>query len=251
VTSSGRFKDHFSDVAAAYAAHRPSYPAALVDFLARLAPARRLAWDAGCGSGQLSLLLAGPFERVVATDASPEQIARAAPHPKVEYRCAAAGVSGLPDSVVDLATAAQAAHWFDLPAYYAEVRRVAGRGGIVALISYGVVTAGADLDAVIQPFYRGVLAAYWPPERRHVDDGYRSLPFPFEELDTPAFEIRLDWRLEDLVGYIGTWSAVWALQQAGGQGPFATFSRELAEAWGPGTAIRMVRWPLALRVGRV
>lgn len=251
MTSSGRFKDHFSDVAAAYAAHRPSYPAALVDFLARLAPARRLAWDAGCGSGQLSLLLAGPFERVVATDASPEQIARAAPHPKVEYRCAAAGVSGLPDGVVDLATAAQAAHWFDLPAYYAEVRRVAGRGGIVALISYGVVTAGADLDAVIQPFYRGVLAAYWPPERRHVDDGYRSLPFPFEELDTPAFEIRLDWRLEDLVGYIGTWSAVWALQQAGGQGPFATFRLELADAWGPATAIRTVRWPLALRVGRV
>jgi SAM-dependent methyltransferase len=250
VTSSRRFKDHFSDVAAAYAAHRPSYPAALVDFLARLAPARRLAWDAGCGSGQLSLLLAGPFERVVATDASPEQIARAAPHAKVEYRCAAAGVSGLPDSVVDLATAAQAAHWFDLPAYYAEVRRVARRGGIVALISYGVVTAGADLDAVIQPFYRGVLAAYWPPERRHVDDGYRSLPFPFEELDAPAFEIRLDWRLEDLVGYIGTWSAVWALQQAEGQGPLATLRRELGGAWGP-AAVRTVRWPLVLRVGRV
>jgi len=250
VTSSRRFKDHFSDVAAAYAAHRPSYPAALVDFLARLAPARRLAWDAGCGSGQLSLLLAGPFERVVATDASPEQIARAAPHAKVEYRCAAAGVSGLPDSVVDLATAAQAAHWFDLPAYYAEVRRVARRGGIVALISYGVVTAGSDLDAVIQPFYRGALAAYWPPERRHVDDGYRSLPFPFEELDAPAFEIRLDWRLEDLVGYIGTWSAVWALQQAEGQGPLATLGRELGSAWGP-AAVRTVRWPLALRVGRV
>src|SRR5205807_118012 len=84
---------------------RPSYPAALVDFLARLAPETRLAWDAGCGSGQLSVLLAGPFDRVVATDASAEQIARAAPHPKVEYRCAPAGVSGLPARVVDLATA--------------------------------------------------------------------------------------------------------------------------------------------------
>jgi SAM-dependent methyltransferase len=251
VTSSRRFKDHFSDGAAAYAAHRPSYSAALVDFLARLAPARRLAWDSGCGSGQLSLLLAGPFERVVATDASPEQIARAAPHPKVEYRCAPAEASGLPAGVVDLATAAQAAHWFDLPAYYAEVRRVAGRGGIVALISYGVVTVDADLAMIIQPFYRGVLAAYWPPERRHVDDGYRSLPFPFEELDAPAFEIRLDWRLEDLVGYIGTWSAVWALEQAQGRGPFATLKRELAGVWGPATAVRTVRWPLALRVGRV
>jgi len=232
VTSSRRFKDHFSDVAAAYAAHRPSYPAGLVDFLARLAPAKRLAWDSGCGSGQLSVLLAGPFARVVATDASPEQIARAAVHPKVEYRCTRAEASGLPERVADLATAAQAVHWFDLPAYYAEVRRVARPDGIVAVISYGVVTADADVDAVIQPFYRNVL-------------------FPFEELAAPAFEIRLDWRLDDLIGYVGTWSAVWALEQAEGQGPFGGFRRDLAAAWGPTTAVRTVRWPLALRVGRV
>ncbi len=220
MTSSPGFKDHFSEVAAAYAAHRPSYPAALVDFLARLAPTQRLAWDAGCGSGQLSVLLAGPFERVVATDASPEQIARAAVHAKVEYRCASAEASGLPERVADLATAAQAVHWFDLPAYYAEVRRVVRRDGIVALISYGVVAADAAVDAVIQPFYRDVLASYWPPERRHVDGAYRSLPFPFEELATPAFEIRLDWRLEDLVGYVATWSAVWALK---GREPWRCF----------------------------
>jgi SAM-dependent methyltransferase len=251
VTSSGSFQDHFSDVAAAYAAYRPSYPPALGDFLVRLAPAKRLAWDAGCGSGQLSQLLAGHFERVVATDASPEQIARATAHPKVEYRCARAEASGLPERVADLVTAAQAAHWFDLPAYFAEVRRVTRPGGIVALISYGVVTADADLDAVIRPFYREVLGAYWPPERRHVDEGYRSLPFPFEELDGPSLEIRLDWRLEELVGYVGTWSAVWALERAQGQGSFATFRRELAKAWGPATTVRTVRWPLALRVGRV
>ena len=251
MTPAERFKDHFSDVAAAYAAHRPSYPPGLGDFLARLAPARRLAWDAGCGSGQLSVLLAGEFERVVATDASPEQIAQAARHPNVEYRCGRAEASGLPERVADVATAAQAAHWFDLPAYYAEVRRVVRPGGVVALISYGVVTAGPDLDAVIQPFYREVLARYWPPERRHVDAGYRSLPFPFDELDAPPFEIRHDWRLEDLVGYVGTWSAVWALEQAAGPGPFATFRRELEARWGTPPAVRAVRWPLALRVGRV
>ncbi|OLC73141.1 MAG: SAM-dependent methyltransferase [Gemmatimonadetes bacterium 13_1_40CM_4_69_8] len=251
MTSSRRFKDHFSDVAAAYAAHRPSYPAGLVDFLARLAPAKRLAWDSGCGSGQLSVLLAGPFARVVATDASPEQIAQAAVHPKVEYRCTRAEASGLPERVADLATAAQAVHWFDLPAYYAEVRRVARPDGIVAVISYGVVTADADLDGVIQPFYRNVLGSYWPPERRHVDDGYRSLPFPFEELAAPAFEIRLDWRLDDLIGYVATWSAVWALEQAEGQGPLGRFRRDLEAAWGPATVVRTVRWPLALRVGRV
>src|SRR5438132_5227297 len=113
--------------------------------------------------------------------------------------------------------------------------------------------AGADLDAVIRPFYRDVLASYWPPERRHVDDGYRALPFPFAELDAPAFEIRLEWRLADLAGYVGTWSAVWALEQAEGPGPFATFRRALEAAWGqgPATTVRTARWPLVLRVGRV
>ena len=244
------FEDHYSGHADAYARHRPRYPDALFAWLASLIPGRALAWDAGTGNGQVAIALSELVDRVVATDASAEQIARAALHPKVEYRCGPAGVSGLPVGVVDLATAAQAAHWFDLPAYYAEVRRVTRSGGIVALISYGVVTAGADLDAVIQPFYRDVLGSYWPPERRHVDDGYRSLPFPFAELDALALEIRLDWRLEDLVGYVATWSAAWALQQAEGPGPFATFRRALADAWG-GVAVRTVRWPLALRVGRV
>jgi SAM-dependent methyltransferase len=255
VSEPPRFKDHFSHISVAYAAHRPSYPPALVDFLARLAPARRLAWDAGCGSGQLAVLLADAFERVIATDASAEQVAQASAHPHVEYRRAAAEASGLPDRVADLATAAQAAHWFDLPAYYAEVRRVVRPGGILALISYGVVEAGADLDAVIRPFYRDVLGPYWPPERWHVDDGYRSLQFPFDEVEppppAPPFEMRRDWRLEELTGYIGTWSAVWALERAAGPAPFATFRQTLAAAWGPATAVRSVRWPLALRVGRV
>lgn len=247
----GPFKDHFSQIAVAYAAHRPSYPPALVDFLVRLAPARGLAWDSGCGSGQLAVLLADAFDHVIATDASAEQIAQATAHPRVEYRQSPAEGSGLPGRVADLATAAQAAHWFDLPAYYAEVRRVARPRAVVALISYGVVEAGADLDAVIRPFYRDVLGRYWPPERRHVDEGYRSLPFPFDELDPPALEMRRDWRLEQLVGYIGTWSAVWALERAGGQASLATFHQELAAAWGPAAAVRTVRWPLAVRVGRV
>ena len=249
----GRFKDHFSSIAAAYAAHRPSYPPALIERLARVAPVRRLAWDAGCGSGQLSVLLAGRFERVWATDASQEQIARATAHPKVAYRCAPAESSGLPDAVVDLATAAQAAHWFDLPSYYAEVRRVVRPGGILALISYGVMSVDADLDAIIQPFYHDVLGSYWPPERRHVDEGYRSLSFPFEEPTDPAppLEIRLEWRLEDLVGYVGTWSAVWALRRAEGQARLEVFHEALARAWGPSERIRTVRWPLAIRVGRV
>ena len=50
------FKDHFSDRASGYASHRPVYPPELVDYLAaHCGDVHPLtAWDAGCGSGQLS-----------------------------------------------------------------------------------------------------------------------------------------------------------------------------------------------------
>jgi SAM-dependent methyltransferase len=245
------FHDHFSQVATGYAAHRPTYPAAVVDLLAELAPRRDLAWDCGCGSGQLSVLLAGRFVRVIATDASAEQIARGRPHPRVEYRSAPAEASGLPAAVVDLAVAAQAAHWFDLPGYYAEVRRVARPGAIVALLTYGTIRVGADVDPLIERFYRGVLGKYWLPERKHVEDGYRSLPFPFDEIPVPALEMREQWALAAVLGYVDTWSAAWALERAEGRGPIDGFRRDLSRVWGPAGTVRSVHWDLTLRAGRL
>ena len=245
------FKNHFSDRAAAYAARRPTYPAALVDFLADVAPRRELAWDSGCGSGQLSVLLAGRFEQVIATDASAEQIAQARPHPNVRYAQAPAEASGLPAAVVDLAVAAQAAHWFDLAGYYAEVRRVARRGAIIALATYATMRIDDDVDGVVKRFYSDVVGPYWPPERRHTEDGYRSLPFPFDELPAPELEMRAEWALADVVGYVETWSAVRAMARATGRAPIPELRRDLARVWGPEAAVRPVRWPLALRVGRL
>src|SRR5215471_1636649 len=147
------FKDHFSGVASGYAAYRPTYPPAVVEYLAGLIPRPEVAWDAGCGSGQLSTLLAARFARVIATDPSAAQLAQARPHPAVEYRQASAEVSGLDGGSVDLAVAAQAAHWFDLPRYYAEVRRVVRSGGLVALLAYGVVHVDRGLSVIVDRFY--------------------------------------------------------------------------------------------------
>lgn len=241
--------DRFGEVAAAYAAHRPPYPPALIDFLADAAPACGLAWDAGCGSGQLSVPLARRFDQVVATDTSAEQLAHAVAHPRVAYRRLPAAESGLSPGAADLAVAAQAAHWFDLPAYYAEVRRVAQPGAVVALVTYPVVTIDERVDAVVRRFHGGVLGPYWAPERRHVDERYRSLPFPFDELAAPALEMRAEWTAADLMAYVETWSAVRALERALGRGPIEAFGRDLADAWGVAGA-RTARWPLALRVGR-
>lgn len=245
------FKDHFSGHAGDYRSFRPLYPADLLDLLEDAAPARDVAWDAGCGNGQLSVDLAERFARVAATDASAEQIAKAAPHGRVEYRVAPAERSGLHDASVDLVTVAQAAHWFDLPAFYAEVLRVARPGAAVALISYGVPTADGSLGPLLRAFHDETLGRYWPAERRHVDDAYRSLPLPFPETPVPPLVMEACWTLAQTAGYLGTWSAVKAATRATGRNPLEEFAGTLADAWGDPDTQRLIRWPLTVRLAHV
>lgn len=268
------FADHFSAHADAYAAHRPTYPVALVDYLAELAPRTGLAWEAGCGSGQLSVALARRFDRVIATDASAEQLARAAPHPRIEFRRARAENCGLPagraaggatfgtTNGVDLAVAAQAAHWFDIEGYYAEVRRVAAPDAAIALVSYGPTRIAPDIDPIVEEFRVGTLAPHWAPERRHVEDGYRSLPFPFAEVEPPEAEMRVEWRLSDLLAYVRTWSALRSMEEPRRQALVHDLRARLAPVWAgaeggdggdvaDGGTRRTVTWPLSVRAGYV
>lgn len=244
------FKDHFSTRSADYAAYRPTYPRTLADYLASLCATPDVALDVGCGSGQLSVLLAERFAHVIATDASPQQIEKAEAHARVEYRVAPAESSGLPNASVDIVTAAQAAHWFDLPAFYAEARRVGKPGAVLALITYGVLQTDPDIDTTVQHFYKDVVGPYWPPERRHVEDGYRSFDFPFQELTAPPLAIEMQWRASDLIGYADTWSAVRGAEKVLGREPIERFQRELLKAWGEPERRRTIRFPLSLRVGR-
>ncbi|WP_369805409.1 methyltransferase domain-containing protein [Sphingobium sp. EM0848] len=245
------FKDHFSEGSAGYATHRPTYPMRLIDELAAISPGHGFALDCGCGNGQLSVLLAERFDRVEATDASAAQIAEAQPHPHVHYRTALAEQSGLPDAGVDLITVAQAAHWLDLDAFYAEARRVARPNAVLALITYGLWHVEGDVDPIVQHFYKKVIAPYWPPERRHVEEGYRNLPFPFREITLPPMTIEVAWRLEDVIGYVRTWSAVRAARKALGRTPVESFALNLGEAWGDPDVPRQIIWPLSLRAGRI
>lgn len=245
------FKDHFSTRSADYATYRPTYPLAVADYLARVCEHPDVALDVGCGTGQMSILLAERFGHVIATDASAQQIAKAEPHAHVEYRVAPAEHSGLPDTSVDLVTAAQAVHWFDLPAFYAEVRRIGKPRSVLALITYGVVQADPEIDPVIQHFYKDVVGPYWPPERKHVERGYRELDFPFEEFQAPPLAIEVSWRAADLIGYADTWSAVREAEKALGRQPIEAFQRDLLDAWGDPDEHRSIRFPLSFRIGRL
>jgi SAM-dependent methyltransferase len=243
------FADHFSGRAAAYAAYRPDYPAALFAYLAGLLPRHRLAWDCATGSGQAALGLATHFARVVATDASAAQLAHARPHPRVEYRVALAEASGLAAGSADLVTVAQALHWLDLDAFYAEARRVLAPDGTLAVWTYGDCVLGEPaLDRVVGRYNEETVGSYWTPERQLVRDGYRTLPFPFREVDPPAFTLERTWTVAELAGYLRTWSATSRYVAARGHDPVDDVEAELRSAWG-GAERRPVRWPLALRVG--
>ena len=245
------FKDHFSSASDRYAAYRPDYPAALFAWLAGLCADHDLAWDCATGSGQAALGLAPHFRRVVATDASAEQIRHAAPHPLIDYRVAPAEASSLADHGVDLVTVAQAAHWFDLPRFYAEAARVLKPGGAIAVWGYGRMLLPGEMDALFQRFYAETVGPYWPPERALIDDAYRRLDFPFAEIQPPAFAIEVEWTLPRLMDYLSTWSAVKRCQAARGRDPLPALLAELRSLWGNPEAARALQWPLFLRAGRV
>lgn len=245
------FRDQFSSVAEQYVRFRPTYPDELFDWLAELAPDRALAWDCATGSGQAAAGLARRFDRVVATDASPAQLANAPPHPRVEYRRAPAEASGLPEGSASLITVAQALHWIELEPFWREVRRVGREGGIIAVWCYSGLEIEPAVDAVIGRFYRETVGPFWAPERRFVDTGYRTLPFPFAELPAPRFTMATDWTLGHLEGYLRSWSATANYRAALGEDPVPGLHPSLAAAWGDPSRARVVRWPLHLRAGRV
>ncbi|HEY4283598.1 MAG TPA: class I SAM-dependent methyltransferase [Chthoniobacterales bacterium] len=242
------FKDHFSRQAADYAIFRPGYPRELFDYLGSIAPGRCLAWDCGTGNGQAAVGLASVFDRVIATDASEKQISNAEPHERVEYRVAPAENTGIPSGMVDLIMVAQALHWFDLDRFYDEARRVLRPGGILAASAYNLLRIEPAIEEVVKRYYYEVVGPFWPPERKLVEQ-FANLPFPFQTIDPPKFDMTASWDLDHLIGYLGTWSSTQRFVAAKGSDPLKQITDDLRIAWGNRRQMRKIVWPLILRIG--
>ena len=214
------------------------------------APARSLAWDCGTGNGQAAIGLANYFDRVYATDASAEQIAHAYSHQRVEYHAEPAEQVSLPDSTVDLITVAVAVHWFDFDEFYREVMRVLKPGGVLAAWTYNSVEISPEIDALIWHYYRDIVGEYWPERIRYLEERYETLPFPFEEIEPPAFAMEIDWNLLQLAGFLDSWSATQRYKAQRGHHPLELLWPELLAAWGDENRTRLIRWPLHFRIGR-
>jgi SAM-dependent methyltransferase len=240
-------KDRFSSYARQYAAFRPTYPGELYDFIFKHLNHFTAAWDAGTGNGQVARELARKFTSVMATDISPQQLKNAYQADNIFYSLASEKTP-FPDNTFDLITVAQAIHWFDVDQFYTEVRRVAKPNAMLAVWGYGLLSIVPEIDSCLRHFYTEVVGPYWDKERRLVDEHYRTLSFPFDELETPAFQFSFRWTLDEFQGYLATWSAVQKYKAEEGIDPVESFIEEIKPSWKVET--QRVNFPLFLKIGR-
>ena len=255
-----QFKDLFSGKSKEYASSRPRYPKVLFEFLVGLMPRRNLAWDCATGNGQAAVFLSEYFEQVIASDASKEQIANAQQRNNIRYEVFPAERTNLADNSVDLITIAQALHWFDLDNFYKEARRVlrkedngsSGNCGVIAAWAYGLHSVSPEIDTIVHLLYEDIVGPYWSKERKIVENKYQDISFPFQEIETPAFRIELDWDLSELIGYLHTWSSVQKYIEKNNSDPVKQIYDDLAGAWGEKQIWhkRRVVWPIYMKVGR-
>lgn len=245
------FKDYFSTQSADYRKFRPDYPKEMIDFIVSKCVETNTAWDCATGNGQVAVMLSPKFNKVIATDASSKQLEMAIRKPNIEYKVATAERSNLDDDSIDLITVAQAAHWFNLPAFYAEAKRIAKPNAVLAVWGYANHSISVDIDNIVLKLYKDILYHYWPAERSIIEHGYKEIILPFETIETPLFTMVKQVSLHDLVGYLDTWSATQQYIQANNNNPISIIFDELSEAWGNPNEIKNISWPVFLKVSYI
>lgn len=242
-------KDNFSTQSAQYAKFRPKYPEKLYDFLFSEVVNTEFAWDCATGNGQVAVELSKKFNHVDATDISEKQLINAPQLSNITYKVKSAEETQFPDNHFDLITVAQAIHWFKFNSFFTEVKRVLKPSGVFAAIGYGIMQINPEIDKVVHYLYENILGNYWDEERRHIEDNYLNIPFPFAEIESPALEILTRWNFEQLVGYLETWSSLQHYIKASGENPMNLVYEDLKKAWGNNEQMA-VHFPLLLKVGR-
>ena len=243
-------KDNFSTYSKQYSKYRPTYPPELFDYIDSLIQAKDIAWDCGTGNGQVAFELAKTFNKVFATDISKEQIKNAVRRKNIEYSVQAAEQTVFEDQSFDLIVVAQAIHWFDFEKFYAEVRRTAKKNALICVIGYARIKVSSKIDDEIKLFYENIIGPYWDKERKYIDENYQTIPFPFDEIKVPEFTSKFNWTLEQLIGYLNTWSAVKHFINANGTNPVDDLKIKIKQHW-RALEVKEVCFPILARMGRI
>ncbi|MEB2776399.1 class I SAM-dependent methyltransferase [Algoriphagus sp. D3-2-R+10] len=243
-------KDNFSTQSDKYAKYRPTYPSDLFSYLNSIIQNKQSAWDCGTGNGQVAYELAKTFDNVYATDISQSQIDNALQADYISYSVQPAEKTNFDNSSFDLIVVAQAIHWFDFEHFYNEVRRTAKENALLCVVGYGKVEVSEQIDVLIGDFYENVIGEYWDKERKYIDENYKSIPFPFNEIQTPDFVNTQHWTLGHLIGYLNTWSAVKHFIRQNNYNPIDKLKAEIEQLW-DNDQTKEVRFPILLRLGKI
>jgi SAM-dependent methyltransferase len=244
-------KDIFSIKADCYARYRPQYPTELFDFILSHIIKKEQALDCGTGNGQAANILAEHFKKVYAIDISQAQINNAVRKENIQYLISQAEQTPFPENSFNLITVATAIHWFQFDQFYSEMRRIAADKCVFACWGYNLLkTDEPEFNEMLNTFYFDTVYSYWDQERRFVEQGYKSLPFPFEEIPNPGFVYRVQWNMDHLEGYLNTWSAVQNFIKQTGSNPVSIFMRLVTDKFAP-DKVFSITFPLFMRIGRI
>ncbi|AFK04106.1 Methyltransferase type 11 [Emticicia oligotrophica DSM 17448] len=241
-------KDNFSNQASIYAQFRPNYPQELFDYLAKIVTNKEIVWDCATGNGQMAKELAKIFDSVCATDISQKQLDNAFQASNITYSIARAEETPFANDTFDLITVAQAIHWFDFERFYTEAKRVAKQDAVIFIIGYSMPRFEGIIDEILQDFYWNITGPYWDAERKHIDNHYASIPFPFEIIECPSFSNEYLWTLEMAEGYFNSWSSIQHYIKKNGKNPVEGVIEKLKEHW---KDRQHVYFPLFTKVGRI
>jgi len=222
----------------------------MYDFILNFVHQKKFALDCATGNGQVAGTLALHFRTVSAIDISARQLSHAVRLDNIEYAVCRAEQTPFDENSFDLITVAQAYHWFDGPRFFREAQRVARRGAVIAIWGYDLAYCNSPIDALVRHWNYDILARYWEPERKHVYTHYKDLPFEFDRIPAPEFEIIAEWDREELVGHLRTWSALQTMIRQEGDGAFQEVVAQIRASWGNEGKKRFV-FPLFLHLGRV
>ena len=243
-------KDYFSSHSSIYAAFRPTYPDGLYEFIFKHVKERRRAWDCATGNGQVASYLANHFKEVYATDLSQQQLNNAITAANIVYSMSPAEKTSFQDHEFDLITVGQALHWFNLEEFYKEAKRVSKPNAVLAVWGYERCSVNTEVDALFSDFYINVVGPYWDPARKLIENEYKGIDFPFEEIPSPRFQINVEWTHEHYTGYLSSWSATQKYIKANGVDPLSKFIEKLKLVWEP-RSVRSVSFPVFLRLGKI
>ena len=241
-------KDNFSTQAAMYAQFRPRYTENIFKPIVDICVEKNTVWDCATGNGQAAVILAQHFKKVFATDLSQKQIGNAMPTENITYSVVSAESAQFDKNSLDLIVVAQAVHWFNFEKFYAHANAFLKKDGIIALVGYGIHSVNAKIDAIVNNFYAQTIGAYWDSERKHIEQHYTKITFPFNEIKIPETQMHFDISFESFIGYLNSWSAVQHFKNKNNYNPVELIEKSVKNIWGE--SLREISFPVFYRVGK-